>query len=87
MLDGARAVDGLFARVTDLGMPAIAMTDHGNLFGAFDFWSKARKHGMKPIIGMEVYITPTPASRAQAVRWNGRREEGDDVVGRAPTPT
>ncbi|MFL6078964.1 MAG: PHP domain-containing protein, partial [Ornithinibacter sp.] len=41
MLDGASLLDGLFSRVADLGMPAVAMTDHGNLHGAFDFYSKA----------------------------------------------
>ncbi len=51
MLDGASLLDGLFTRVRQLGMPAIAMTDHGNLHGAYDFWSKARAHGVKPIIG------------------------------------
>ena len=51
MLDGAARLDDLFARTAELGMDAIAMTDHGNVFGAYDFWSKARQHGIKPIIG------------------------------------
>jgi DNA polymerase-3 subunit alpha len=51
MLDGAARLDDMFARTAELGMGAIAMTDHGNVFGAFDFYSKAKAHGIKPIIG------------------------------------
>ena len=70
MLDGASLLDGLFTRVNDLGMTSIAMTDHGNLHGAYDFWSKARKHGVKPIIGIEAYLTPqTHRSERRRVRW------------------
>ena len=58
MLDGASLLDGLFSRVAELDMPAVAMTDHGNLHGAFDFYAKAKKHGVKPIIGIEAYLTP-----------------------------
>ncbi len=47
MLDGASLLDGLFTRVNDLGMSAIAMTDHGNLHGAYDFYSKAKKYGVQ----------------------------------------
>ncbi|GAA1523335.1 DNA polymerase III subunit alpha [Nocardioides humi] len=85
MLDGASLLDGLFTRVTDLGMPAIAMTDHGNLHGAYDFYSKARKHGVRPIIGIEAYITPgTPRGERRRVRWgkgDAAEEGGDDVAG------
>ena len=52
MLDGASLLDGLFSRTAELEMPAIAMTDHGNMHGAYDFWSRARKHDVKPIIGI-----------------------------------
>ena len=41
-----------------MGMPALAMTDHGNVFGAYDFWKQATAAGVKPIIGMEAYVTP-----------------------------
>ena len=58
MLDGASLLDGLFSRVSELEMPAIAMTDHGNLHGAYDFYRKAKQHGVKPIIGIEAYLTP-----------------------------
>ena len=85
MLDGASLLDGLFQRTADLGMPAIAMTDHGNTHGAFDFWSKARSHGIKPIIGMEAYLTPgTHRSERRRVRWgkgDAAEEGGNDVAG------
>ncbi|PWN03591.1 DNA polymerase III subunit alpha [Nocardioides silvaticus] len=85
MLDGASLLDGLFARVSDLGMSSIAMTDHGNLHGAYDFYSKARKHGIRPIIGLEAYLTPqTDRSERRRVRWGKgdvAEEGGDDVAG------
>lgn len=85
MLDGASLLDGLFARTSELGMPAIAMTDHGNLHGAYDFYSKARKHGVKPIIGIEAYLTPgTQRGERRRVRWGQgdlAEEGGNDVAG------
>jgi DNA polymerase-3 subunit alpha len=51
MLDGAARVDDLFAEAARMGMPALAMTDHGYLFGAVDFYQAGRKHGVKPILG------------------------------------
>src|SRR3954466_15682180 len=85
MLDGASLLDGLFARVSELGMSSIAMTDHGNLHGAYDFYSKALKHGVKPIIGIEAYVTPgTMRGERRRVRWgrgDAAEEGGDDVAG------
>src|SRR5438128_2815284 len=51
MLDGAARVDDLFAEAARMGMPALAMTDHGYQFGAVDFYQAGKKHGVKPIIG------------------------------------
>ncbi|MBV9574893.1 MAG: DNA polymerase III subunit alpha, partial [Acidobacteriales bacterium] len=56
MLDGACDVDKLCQRVKELGMPAVAMTDHGNIFGAVHFVNAAKQAGIKPIIGCEVYV-------------------------------
>src|SRR2546426_2345040 len=56
MLDGACDVDKLCKRVKKLGMPAVAMTDHGNIFGAVHFVNAARNAGVKPIVGCELYI-------------------------------
>ncbi|MFW8745805.1 PHP domain-containing protein, partial [Mesorhizobium japonicum] len=50
MLDGAARVGDLMGAVSELGMSAVAITDHGNNFGAFDFWNQARNAGLKPII-------------------------------------
>src|ERR1700744_1730483 len=56
LLDGACDVEKLCARVQELGMPAVAMTDHGNIFGAVHFVNAAHKHGIKPIVGCELYV-------------------------------
>ncbi len=56
LLDGAIPHDKLFEHCKALGMPAVAMTDHGNLFGAVEFYEKASKAGIKPILGCEVYV-------------------------------
>ncbi len=58
MLDGAARLSDLFAEAGRQGMPAMAMTDHGNVFGAYDFWKQARAAGVQPIIGMEGYYVP-----------------------------
>jgi DNA polymerase-3 subunit alpha len=58
LLDGAIRLKDLFQRAKDLGMPAVAITDHGNMFGAVTFYSEAKAMGLKPIIGCEVYVAP-----------------------------
>jgi DNA polymerase-3 subunit alpha len=58
MLDGAARVDDLFAEAARMEMPALAMTDHGFLFGAVDFYQAGKQHGVKPIIGVEGYLSP-----------------------------
>jgi DNA polymerase-3 subunit alpha len=80
MLDGAARLTELFAEAARLGMPALAMTDHGNVFGAHEFFAKATAAGVKPIIGMEAYVTPnTHRSERTRVRWAGGGD--DDVSG------
>src|SRR5947209_20213238 len=59
LLDGANKVDKLFERIKSLKQPAVAMTDHGNMFGAVEFYREAMSHGVKPIIGCEIYVAPT----------------------------
>ncbi|WP_279586849.1 DNA polymerase III subunit alpha [Diaminobutyricimonas sp. TR449] len=80
MLDGAARVKPLIDAAVEQGMPAVAVTDHGNVFGAYDFWKTATAAGIKPIIGTEAYLTPgTHRSDKTRVRWgNGG---GDDVSG------
>lgn len=58
LLDGLAKIDDLLARVKTLGMDAIALTDHGNLYGAIEFYKKAKKADIKPILGVEVYVAP-----------------------------
>jgi len=58
LLDGANKIGDLMPRIAQLGMPAVAMTDHGNMFGAVQFYTKAKDQGVQPIIGCEVYVAP-----------------------------
>jgi len=58
LLDGAIKFEDLFPQAKEFGMEAVALTDHGNLFGAYDFYKKAKETGIKPIIGCEIYVTP-----------------------------
>jgi len=58
LLDGGNRIDRLIERVKALGMDAVAVTDHGNLFGAVSFYEKARAAGIKPILGVEAYVAP-----------------------------
>ena len=58
LLDGAIRLDQLFDRTLELGMKAVAMTDHGTMFGTIEFYEKALKKGIKPIIGCECYVAP-----------------------------
>ncbi|KQQ01622.1 MULTISPECIES: DNA polymerase III subunit alpha [unclassified Rathayibacter] len=80
MLDGAARVKPLIDAAVEEGMPAIAVTDHGNVFGAFDFWRTATAAGIKPIIGTEAYLTPgTHRSDKTRIRWGDGGQ--DDVSG------
>src|SRR5262245_34043326 len=56
LLDGAQRIPHLVARAREFGMPALALTDHGNLFGAIHFYKAAKAAGVRPILGMEAYI-------------------------------
>lgn len=58
LLDGACRINKLFDRVKELGQTAVAITDHGNMFGVIEFYNAAKKAGVKPIIGCEVYVAP-----------------------------
>lgn len=80
MLDGAARLGDLFTHAKELGMKSMATSDHGFLFGAFEFWRQAKAHDIKPIIGVEAYLTPgTHRTDRSRVRWgDGSR---DDVSG------
>jgi DNA polymerase-3 subunit alpha len=79
MLDGAARVSDLLKETARMGMPALAMTDHGNVFGAYEFYKQARSTGVKPIIGMEAYVAPGSRFDKRRVIWGDGGE--DDVSG------
>jgi len=70
LLDGMIRIKDLAKRAKELGMPAVAMTDHGNLYGAIKFYQECHKAGVKPILGCEIYLAP------------GSMEDKREVVGR-----
>lgn len=61
LLDGASPIEDLVDRAKTLGMNALALTDHGNLYGALEFYKKAKAAGINPILGYEAYIAPEAA--------------------------
>ena len=58
LLDGSAKIKELLAKTKELGMGALAITDHGVMYGAIDFYKEAKNIGVKPIIGCEVYVSP-----------------------------
>ena len=71
LLDGACKIDRLMKRTVELGQPAVALTDHGNMFGAIEFFNAAKSNNLKPIVGCELYVAP--ASRLEK---SGKSEDG-----------
>jgi DNA polymerase-3 subunit alpha len=69
LLDGACEISQLMQQVEEQKMPSVAMTDHGNLFGAVEFYNEAKKHGVHPVIGCEVYV----AQQGQTVKSDTNR--------------
>jgi len=78
LLDGAAQLDKLVAKAKALKFPAIALTDHGNLFGAIDFYLSAQKAGIKPIVGCELYVAP--ASRKERGSADGGYEGANHLT-------
>ncbi len=76
MLDGAARHGDLLDEVERLGMPAVAMTDHGNVYGAFEFVKKARARGINPIVGLEGYYAPQGRFERRAFDFGGGFDEG-----------
>jgi DNA polymerase III subunit alpha len=79
MLDGAARLEPLFAEVARHGMPALAMTDHGNVYGAYDFFTHANAAGVKPIIGIEAYVAPASRFEKRPITWGEPHQKSDDV--------
>ena len=81
MLDGAAKIAPMLAEAMRLEMPAIGMTDHGNMFGASEFYTEATAAGIKPIIGVEAYIAPGSRFDGRRVLWGDPGQKADDVSG------
>ena len=82
MLDGAAKINAMTQAAADYDMPAIAVTDHGNTFAAFEFYNAAKAAGVKPIIGLEAYVTPgTHRTDKSRVAWGTPEQKSDDVSG------
>ena len=81
MLDGAAKVGALFDEVERLEMPAVAMTDHGNMYGSAEFYRRARKSAAKPIIGIEAYLAPQSRHHKKPVFWGQASQRGSDEYG------
>ncbi len=81
MLDGAAKVKPMLAEAQRLEMPAIGMTDHGNMFGASEFYNAATAVGITPIIGVEAYIAPASRFDTKRVLWGDPGQKSDDVSG------
>ncbi|QRP44247.1 DNA polymerase III subunit alpha [Amycolatopsis sp. FDAARGOS 1241] len=81
MLDGAAKIGPLFAEAARLGMPAVGMTDHGNMYGGDEFYQTSKKHGLKPIIGIEAYIAPESRFHKKPVFWGQASQRGSDEFG------
>lgn len=79
MLDGAARLKQMFKQVGELGMPAIAITDHGNMHGAYDFYKQATGAGIKPVIGIEAYVAPASRHQKKPVLWGEPHQKRDDV--------
>jgi DNA polymerase III subunit alpha len=81
MLDGAARIGDMMAEVTRLGMTAVAISDHGNMHGAYDFYKQAIAAGITPVIGIEAYVAPASRLAKKRVTWGRPDQRGDDVSG------
>ncbi|MFE9610492.1 DNA polymerase III subunit alpha [Streptomyces sp. NPDC006012] len=79
MLDGAARLKDMFNACNEMGMTHIAMSDHGNLHGAYDFFHSAKKAGVTPIIGIEAYVAPESRRNKRKVQWGQPHQKKDDV--------
>ena len=80
MLDGAARFKDLFKEVKALGMTHVAMTDHGNLFGAAEFYRQAMDAGITPVIGIEAYVAPERRDNPGKILWGQPHQKKDNVA-------
>ncbi|GAA2429074.1 DNA polymerase III subunit alpha [Streptomyces glaucus] len=81
LLDGAARLKDMFDACNEMGMTHIAMSDHGNLHGAYDFFHSAQKAGITPIIGIEAYVAPESRRNKRKILWGQPHQKKDDVSG------
>ncbi|WP_159766824.1 DNA polymerase III subunit alpha [Streptomyces sp. HM190] len=81
LLDGAARLKDMFNACNEMGMTHIAMSDHGNLHGAYDFFHSAQKAGITPIIGIEAYVAPESRRNKRKIQWGQPHQKRDDVSG------
>jgi DNA polymerase III subunit alpha len=79
MLDGAARLKELFSEVSRLGMTHVAMTDHGNLYGAAEFHKQAKANGITPVLGIEAYVAPERRDNTSRILWGQPHQKRDDV--------
>ena len=79
MLDGAARLKDLMAEVKNQGMTHVAMTDHGNVFGAAEFHRQAKEAGITPVIGIEAYVAPESRGNKSRILWGQPHQKKDDV--------
>jgi DNA polymerase-3 subunit alpha len=79
MLDGAARLKEMFKEVTAQGMTHVAMTDHGNMYGAAEFHRQAKDAGVTPVIGIEAYVAPEHRGNKNRVLWGQPHQKSDDV--------
>src|SRR5215472_2850969 len=79
MLDGAARLKDLFKEVKAQGMTHVAMTDHGNMYGAAEFFKQAKDNEVTPVIGIEAYIAPESRRNPKRILWGQPHQKNDDV--------
>jgi DNA polymerase III subunit alpha len=81
MLDGAARIKEVLAEASRLAMPAVAITDHGNMHGAYDFYKQATAAGVTPVIGVEAYVAPESRLTKSRIKWGRPEQKRDDISG------
>lgn len=79
VLDGASRIPDLVSRAKELGMPALGVSDHGSLSGAYQLWRAATETGIKPVIGIEIYVAPGSRLEKRPVYWGAPEQKKEDV--------
>jgi DNA polymerase-3 subunit alpha len=81
ILDGAARIADMMTEARRLGMPAVAITDHGNMHGVYEFFKAATGAGITPVLGIEAYVAPESRYDRRPVRWGKPDQKSDDVSG------